>query len=51
MNMPTKQLAIKPIISYPCQAEIDKSYLMTIDLQPLLAFEEWPEKDTEEMVV
>ncbi len=51
INTATKKLNIKPIISYPHQAELGKSYLMTIDLQPLTKFEEWPEPKTEEMVI
>ncbi|MCF2150124.1 ATP-binding protein [Desmonostoc muscorum LEGE 12446] len=43
-NTQERALSIKPIISYPGQAEVDKTYLMTIDLQ---SSDEWPYEEEE----
>jgi tetratricopeptide (TPR) repeat protein len=43
MNPPS--LALKPVISYPRQAQVGMTYLMTIDLIPTV--EEWPYDDEE----
>ena len=36
-----KQFAVKPILSYPRSVEAGKTYLMTIDLQPLQSHKDW----------
>lgn len=38
-------LSVQPIICYPRQAEVGKTYLMTIDLQP--SSDEWPYEEEE----
>ena len=42
-DLETEVLSVEPIISYPREAEIGKSYLLSIDFRPLLTSEEkWP---------
>ncbi len=41
-----RQITIEPIISYPREAQIGKTYLMTIDLQ-VVNYEQWPYEDEE----
>jgi NB-ARC domain len=42
----TQSLAVKPIIHYPREAQVGKTYLMTIDLQPEEGFE-WQYEEEE----
>ena len=42
----TLSLAVKPIIHYPREAQVGKTYLMTIDLQPEEGFE-WQYEEEE----
>lgn len=46
MNDQSLSLAVKPIITYPLEAQVGKTYLMTIDLQPEEGFE-WQYREEE----
>ncbi len=41
------EIIIEPIISYPHEAQIGTSYLMTIDLQVKTSPDDWPYEDEE----
>ncbi|MGB0386392.1 MAG: ATP-binding protein, partial [Ardenticatenaceae bacterium] len=49
-NPEPHQIAIQPIIHYPREAEVGKSYSLTIDLRPVLENGHWP-YDKEEYVL
>lgn len=42
----SRSIAVTPIIKYPCEAQVGKTYLMTIDLQPEEEFE-WQYEEEE----
>jgi hypothetical protein len=42
----SRAIAVKPIITYPREAQVGKTYLMTIDLQPEEGFE-WQYEEEE----
>jgi len=51
MNETTShQITIEPIINYPRVAEVGKTYLMTVDLRPVVENAKWP-YDEEEYTV
>lgn len=43
-------VAIKPLISYPRQAEVGKSYLMSIDVQAVMENNGWPYHEEEYVI-
>src|SRR5690606_27023217 len=48
MNNPEpRQITIQPIISYPREAEVGKTYLMTVDIQTVSGEEYWPYQSEE----
>jgi Leucine-rich repeat (LRR) protein len=42
-----RQITIEPVISYPREAQIGKTYLMTIDLRIKTSYEAWPYESEE----
>jgi hypothetical protein len=46
-NMVSNEFAVKPIVNYPRNVEAGKTYLLTIDLQPLMTHEQWPYSEEE----
>lgn len=46
-NRVTNEFAVKPILNYPRNVETGKTYLLTIDLQPLMTHDQWPYSEEE----
>lgn len=46
-NREPRQITIQPIISYPREAEVGKTYLMTVDIQTVSGEEYWPYQSEE----
>ena len=48
MNMiNNRQIIIQPIVSYPRNVEVGKTYLLTVDLQAILEDNDWPYREEE----
>lgn len=46
-NLEPRQITIQPIISYPREAEVGKTYLLTLDIQAVAAEDYWPYQSEE----
>lgn len=43
----SETIKIKPIVNYPCEAQTEKTYLMTIDVQLASPVADWPYPEEE----